>query len=220
MPHIKTGNNGHAVSTCLIVQEARGKTHHFFDDACYLFYLRRLFHCLNYFQVKLHAYALLPDSIWLLLTPHTRLGASKLVANVNRDYIEYFSARFARHSKPWPRTLRQFPVTAGDAVLVCQKLVESAPVKSGRVQHAGAWHWSSYCDNAFGSNHRFLSRHRAIAGYLSQMSDPGSHYRSYIAAEFDRGHYEYLRQRINRNKPLPDARREAPHRQVLVEPLQ
>ena len=202
MHHTKVCYSRHALETCLVVQEASGGTCGFFDAACYQFYLRHLVHCLAYFQITLHAYALLPDRIWLLLTPRSPRAVENLLASVNRTYTAYFNARFSRGTKPWSRPHRQIPVRASAAVLVCQKLVELEPVHSGAVQHAGTWLWSSYSANAFGGRRKFVTRHRAVSGFLQQASDPGSHYRACIDSQFGQGQYEYLRNRIARNKSL------------------
>lgn len=202
MHHSKLCINHHSCHTMLLVQETPSKVEGFFDDACYQFYLRRLFHSLGFFQVTLHAYALLPDQIWLLVTPRTRFAARALLVSVNRAYGEYFNTRFSRRCKPWSSPLHQIPAQTAGEVLVCQKLVECEPLNSGCVQQVGSWRWSSYAINAFGSKHRFVTRHPAVSAFLQQAPDPGSAYREYVRSRFARGQYEYLRTRIARNQPL------------------
>lgn len=203
MPRRKIGINHYNHNTLLMDQATTSSVTGFFDKACYQFYLRRLFNSLHYYQVNLHAYAILPDHVWLLLTARTRCSAGALLASVNRAYAEYFNTRFSRQSTMWSAQPSQVPVTSDAAVLICQKLVESEPAYSGCVTNPGQWCWSSYCVNAFGARHPFVSRHPAFARYCRQSGDPGRHYRAYISAGFRRGQYEYLRSRISRNQPLP-----------------
>lgn len=202
MPRRKIGTNHHCPNTLLITQATTASTEGFFDNACYEFYLRRLFHSLHYYQVKLHAYALLPDRVWLLVTVHTGDGARALLESVNRAYGEYFNTRFQRQCRMWSSRPRQTSLASDAAVLACHKLVEGEPAYSGCVTNVGQWCWSSYCINAFGARHEFVNRHPAVVSFFRRFGDPGANYRAYVQAGFARGQYEYLRGRVSRNQPL------------------
>ena len=172
--------NQHTRPTQFVAQHVCTNCTGFFDSACYQFYLLRLFHSLPFYQVQLHAYLLLPDRIWLLLTPRTTKSVAALMSAVNKAYAEYFSIRFNRHPRQWRRTHSQRVLASSAEVLECQKLIERTPIELGLVGHAGAWRWSSYGLNAFGGDAGFLARHPVVVKFFRRYSDPGQHYRAYI----------------------------------------
>lgn len=198
----KIGKEPHSPDALLLMQEARAGVPGFFDRACYDFYLRRLFHSLSYFQVALHAYVLLPERVWLLVTDRTGFGAGALAASVNNAYADYFRIRFSRRCKQWPPQPRRIPIYGDAAVLTCQKLIEHEPVTSGCADKTGEWCWSSYRTNAFGGKRPFVIRHPAVRKFLEQAIDPGSEYRAYINSGFRSGQCEYLHNQIIRNQQL------------------
>ncbi len=198
----KMSKEPHSPDALLLMQEARAGVPGFFDRACYDFYLRRVFHSLGFFRVALHAYVLLPERVWLLVTDSTSFGAGALTASVNRAYADYFRIRFSRQYQQWPQQPRQIPVYGEAAVLICQKLIEYEPVASGRAANTGQWNWSSYRTNAFGGRRPFVTRHPAVRKFLAQGNDPGGEYRSYINSGFGNGQNQFLRNQITRKQQL------------------
>lgn len=182
--------------TRLIMVGSQSGCDGFFDDACYAYYLRRLHYSLSYFQVQLHAYALLPHNIWLLLTPKTLPGAQGLIQALNKAYTQYYNTRFVRTGQSWSKSYSVYAPQEYGAVLACQKLVEREPVQHNLVQHVGVWRWTSYSANAFGAKPGFLTQHPAISKFLRSDPEPGKRYRAFIAANFDSGCYEFLRNSI------------------------
>jgi len=168
-------------STYFVALEAKSVCHGFYDDACYKFYLLRLFHCLNFYHIKLHAYVLLPDKMWLLVTPGSTAGLRNLLAFVNRAYCNYFNTRFARTIHRWHKNFTEQPILRDSLVMACQRHMESEPVRRGLVAHPGVWRWSSYNSNSFGGGSRFVTKHRAFRQFFQSVSDPGVRYRAYVS---------------------------------------
>ena len=84
----------------------------FFDDACKEFYLRRLLHCQNAFQVQLHAYLLMEKELFLIFTPSTPSGFDSFVRFLNDSYSRYYLIRFARRVFEEAPALRRAPSQA------------------------------------------------------------------------------------------------------------
>jgi len=185
-------------ATYFLILEAKANCKGFYDDACYHFYLLRLFHSLNYFHVKLHAYLLLPDKLWLLLTPRAPTGTRHLLATVNRAYCDYFNNRFSRRIRRWHNRSSEVLVPQDAFILDCQKTIEFEPVRSGLVSHPGEWRWSSYSTNAFGGDSGFITKHRALSQYQKNKSDPGYLYRTYIAEGVHPPLPQFLHHQIDR----------------------
>jgi histidyl-tRNA synthetase len=127
----------------------------FFDAACYRIFLTRFLNCLNSFQVKLHAYSLRTKEIYLLVTPSSPTGISNLLNSINQAYSEYFNERFSRAINVWGGSPLSSPVLEDQFCLNCQKYIERIALRDLDIDHPGAYEWSSYCLNAFGSKARF-----------------------------------------------------------------
>jgi len=156
----------------------------FFDAACYRIFLTRFLNSLNSFQVKLHAYSLRPKEIYLLATPSSPTGISNLLNSTNQAYSEYFNERFNRAINVWGGPTLSSPVLEDQFCLNCQKYIERIALRDLDIDHPGAYEWSSYCLNAFGSKTRFLSPHPAYLKFLNGTTRPYHRYREFIAAPF------------------------------------
>lgn len=202
-----------AGQTYFIVIKSNSRMTGFYDGACYHFYLLRLLNCLNNFQVKLHAYILLENSIWLLTTPGTPGGLSSLLKYLNQCYSSYFNNRFGRSTTIW-RDLSGFSLVQGNQlVLDCQKFIERAPVQAMMVNHPGEYAWSSYCANSFGGATKYLTPHPAFKLLLQENGNPYKRYRDFIASSFDEPYYRYLKSRLMTGTPV------AKRKQKLLQPI-
>lgn len=193
----------HVAGTYLVLQREGVTGGGFFDTACIRFYHTRLVHRLRYYQSELHAYALLPDTIWLLITARSPRVVDRLLIGVNAAYGEYFNTRFCRATRPWAHYRRCSEITCPDFLPVCQKFIEQAPVRDGIVRHPGEWQWSSYCHNAFGGTAPWLTPHPDVARRFRLTQSDHSRYREFIADSLIDPRANFLRNRVERNLPLP-----------------
>ena len=191
-----------AGETYLVGLESRIAGDGFCDDACYKFYLLRLFNCLNLFQVKLHAYLLLPREVSLLVTPGSPFCLRNLIRTINRSYSEYFNARFGRAVKVWSDTPRSSLVQEATLALQCQKYIERKPLEDSALGHPGNYRWSSYCANAFGGDFCYLKPLDAYKAFIIKTSNPYNAYREYIATPFKQEFFLYLQRRIESGAPI------------------
>ena len=196
-------NKSHlAGETYLVSLDSRIAGDGFGDDACYKFYLLRLFNCLNVFQVKLHAYLLLPNEVSLLVTPGSPFCLKNLLRTINRSYSEYFNVRFGRAVKVWSNTPRSSLAQEATLALQCQKYIERRPLTDSQLDHPGIYRWSSYCANAFGGDFRYLKPLDAYKVFISETNNPYKAYRDYIATPFKQEFHLYLQRRIESGAPI------------------
>lgn len=191
-----------AGETYLVCLESRIAGDGFCDEACYKFYLLRLFHCLNLFQVKLHAYLLLPREVSLLVTPGSPFCLRNLMRTINRSYSEYFNTRFGRAVKVWSDTPRSSLVQEATLALQCQKYIERRPLAESELGHPGIYRWSSYCTNAFGGGFHYLKPLAAYKAFIIETTNPYKAYREYIATPFKQEFLLYLQRRIESGAPI------------------
>lgn len=174
----------------------------FFDDGCREFYLRRLLNCQNAYQVRLHAYLLLEDRIFLLLTPLTPTGFSSYCRFLNRSYGEYYRIRFARSIAVWQNQPIVLPLPTDKLILDCQKFIERYALSIGSALHPGEYHYSSYCSNAFVLRPKFLQRQQAVRRFIGEETSGLGRYREFVDTPFRREYEQFLRNRLLWGRPL------------------
>ncbi len=178
----------------------------FYDDACKQFYLHRLLHCLNAYQVKVHAYLLEPKQVLLLISPITPMGFFSLVKFLNNSYSDYFAIRFNRSVRVWRDIPSICVLPSSKLVLDCQKFIERFPLRSNKNENPGEFHYSSYCSNSFFSHPKYLSRHPAFSEFLNRETEPFRRYREFIAQPFAPPYALYLKSRLLSGRPLLTAK--------------
>ena len=186
----------------------------FIDDACYQFYLLRMLNSLHIFKLQLHAYLLLPNTIYLLLSPECQYGLTGLLDHCNKSYTGYFRSRFQRDSSPLSKQYTLSLVQGHELSLDCQKFVERRVLDLGVREHAGAYRWSSYCINSFGARSRYLMPLPAQTSFLKEGPDPYRRYRDFVAEPFPRGYLDYLNHRIESSQPISKRSIELPSKFV------
>jgi len=202
-----------AGQTYIFVVQRRNEATGFYDNACYRFYLLHLLNCLSTFQIKLHAYVLKTDGIWLLATPGTPRAAISLIKFVNQTYSSYFNTRFDRSVKVWRDTPQSSLVQGDQLVLDCQKFIERVPLKHDSINHPGEYEWSSYCANSFGGTSSVLTRHKSFSALLNENPNPYKSYREFIARPFNNAYQLYLESRLIAGLPV------AKRKHKLVKPI-
>ena len=184
---------------CCVVLETALPTVGFFDDRCYRHVQLRLKYCQQIYGMQIHAYALLPQEMWLLATPLHPRSISSSCAYLNRSYSEYFKRRFKRKVQVWRGSPQV--VFLGDDLLVleCQKLIERLPLERGLTSHPGCYSWSSYCASAFGGADIVPCRHRAVRRFITRRRFEG--YREYLMAPFHPARFDRLQAALQRGTP-------------------
>jgi putative transposase len=125
---LQRGHNGQAV---------------FSDEGDCQQYLSCLHAAAREHRVQLHAYALMPDHVHLLVTPDTAAGVSKLMQSLGRRYVVWFNQRHGRSGTLWEGRFQAAVVQGDRHVLDCQCFIESNPVRSGLVSDLLEFAWTS-----------------------------------------------------------------------------
>lgn len=174
----------------------------FLDNYCHRFFILRLFNGLKPFQVQLHAYTLLANEVYLLVTPKSSTGLSSLIRSVSNSYTKYFQERYERESVPFAKSMRISRVVGSQLTLDCQKYIERRVLDRGMRQHAGAYEWSSYSANSFGCKSNFISPHIAFNKYLRSKKSPYKNYRDYISTPFISNYLSFIDAKIRSGRDL------------------
>lgn len=115
----------------LLLQRGSSGQPVFADDADRQHYLAALGEALRSQQVLLHAYALLDDSVLLLLRPPAEAALARCVQALGRRYVAAFNRRHGRSGTIWDGRFRAGVVQDGGPLLQALLLVDGAPSRQG-----------------------------------------------------------------------------------------
>lgn len=110
------------------------------DYAAFLKWLRE---AAKQFRVAIHAYALLPDHLQLLVSPSDESGLGRMMQWVGRHYVPYFNQKYGRAGTLWQGRYRAAVIDAELYLLASSRYIELAPVRDGIVMTAAEYAWSS-----------------------------------------------------------------------------
>jgi putative transposase len=100
------------------------------------------------YKVALHAYALLPDRIDLLVTPLDEGGLAQMMQRLGRFYVPWYNAKYQRSGSLFEGRFRTSLVEAGRYLLACSRYIELGPVRANLAQSPAHYPWSSYAHHA------------------------------------------------------------------------
>jgi putative transposase len=93
--------------------------------------------------VAIHAYALLPSEVHLLLTPAQAESPGRMVQSLGRRYVAAVNRRHGRRGTLWDGRFRSSLVDARTLLMAATAFVETRPVAEGLATDAADWAWSS-----------------------------------------------------------------------------
>ena len=94
-------------------------------------------------DVALHAYALLPERVWLLCTPGSAQGLARAMQSLGREFSLAFNRRHGRSGGVWDGRYRASVVEDGEHSLASMIFVDQAPVRAQLAASAESASWSS-----------------------------------------------------------------------------
>lgn len=120
----------------------------FLDDQDYSLMQDLLREMCRRFGLDLHAYALLPNQLQLLITPETVEALPLMMQSVGRSYVRQFNNRHGRSGTLWEGRYRSTVLEAQSYLLPAMVVLEQQPVSAGLVAQPADYRWSSYGHNA------------------------------------------------------------------------
>lgn len=94
-------------------------------------------------DIAIHAYALMPDRVQLLLTPQAGPAIARLMQRVGRRFVGTYNRRHAATGSPWSGRYKTSVLQPGPYLIAAMHHVERAPVAAGLVAQPGEWKASS-----------------------------------------------------------------------------
>jgi putative transposase len=128
----------------------------------------------------IHAYALLPFEVRLLVTGNAPGAVSRMMQSLGRRYAYCVNARDGSTGACWQGRYRSCPVGQSHTLLA-SGYVELSPVRAGLVSNAAAYRWSSYACNALGIPNPLIDSPTRHPAFVEQGHEKRVHYRELLA---------------------------------------
>jgi putative transposase len=127
----------------LVIQRSVGGLSVFATDADAELYLAALRDLVREHEVSIHAYALLPSQVMLLLTPGHVHSLSRLMQAQGRRFGAAYNRAHQRAGVLWEGRFRATVVDPDRFGLAAVQFVETAAVRAGECSDASEYRWSS-----------------------------------------------------------------------------
>jgi len=137
------------------------------------------------YRCKVHAYALLPREVRLLVTGDDPGAVSRMMQSLGRRYAYYVNARDDSAGACWEGRYHSCPIGGDSHVVLACGYVELSPIRAGFVSNAAAYRWSSYACNALGIPDPAIDPPMAYLALAEQGSDRRARYRALLADGLD-----------------------------------
>ncbi len=159
-----------------VAQFAPDQTSCFRQDRDYSQCLRFLRDASFDYDCRIHAYALLPSGLHLILAPTDEYGIPRFMQSLARRYVSYLNQAYHRSGSLWTHRFKASAIDAATCLIPVSQYIEFRPVHLGYVAKPQDYRWSSYRNNALGISDGITSHHQA---YLELGVDSTRRHRSY-----------------------------------------
>jgi putative transposase len=116
----------------------------FCDEEDYLLFIDCLKMASRDHQLAIHAYALMPSAVQLLVTPRQEASLPKAMQAVGRRYVAHFNRRYGRRGTLWEGRYRATVIEGARYFLLCSRYLELNPTRANLVASPEAYRWTSY----------------------------------------------------------------------------
>lgn len=116
----------------------------FIDEQDYQLFIECLRTASRDHHLAIHAYALMPGAVHLLVTPRDEASLPKAMQAVGRRYVAHFNRRYARRGTLWEGRYRATVIEGQQYFLLASRVVELAPLRADLVAVPQDFRWSSY----------------------------------------------------------------------------
>ncbi len=131
----------------------------FFGNEDRRIYLEWLRDGARQFGCAVHAFALMPNHVHLLITPHNEDSLAKTMQSLGRRYVQYFNQQHHRSGTIWEGRYRSSLIDP-EYFLRCQRYIELNPVRAGFESSPQDSGWTSFSSHIGGNSEPWLVDHQ------------------------------------------------------------
>jgi putative transposase len=174
----------------------------FQDAADYAAFLAWLRTGARTFKVAIHAYALLPDQLHLLVSPADTTGLGQLMQWLGRYYVPYYNQKYGRSGSLWGGRYKTSLIDPDNYLLACSRYLEWAPVRQGLVPAPLDYPWSSHAHHVGTQSDGLITDHALFWALGNTPFDREVAYRALNEQQLDGEPLRVLEQAVLKGWPL------------------
>lgn len=180
-----------------IVQVGHNNVACFFDDEDYEFYLYCLKLAADQYQVHVHAYVILPNSIQIVATPKVAQAISSMMQSVGRRYVQYANHRYQRSGTLWGGRYKSSLIDSQAYLLSCYRYVELKPMIAGVCDDPSTYRWSSFHHHVGQERNHLIQDHKLYLSLGDDDDERALGYRKLFNYDFDRRLFDYIAETVS-----------------------
>lgn len=127
-----------------VIQRGNNRQPIFHDAQDYAVFLGWLRTASKTFRVAIHAYALLPDRLHMLVSPSDEQGLGRMMQWIGRYYVPYFNRKYQRSGTLWQGRYKTSVLDPEHYFMTCSRYIEATPVQAGLASQLIDCAWSSH----------------------------------------------------------------------------
>jgi putative transposase len=186
----------------LVIQPARAGASLFRCDEDRADYLGAMNEAIPERGIALHAFSLVDDAVYLLLTPVLETDLSRFVQSVKRRYAAATRRRHGPSRVNWGGRFLAAPIDPETHLVAAVLAVEQAPLRSRLASAAIDWIWSSARHHAGLDACRFIVEHPAWWGIGNTPFERQARHRERLETELSEPQLAALLAAARRGWPL------------------
>ena len=189
-----------------VILQARDGQNIYFAEQDYQYFHDCLDAAAYNYNLKLHAYVLMPDHVHVLATPGNSDSVSRMVQSLGRNYVQYFNECYDSSGTLWEGRYRATVIDAKNYMLTCCRYIELNPVRNGLVDKPQQYRWSSYAHNALGETDEMITASREYQDLGESDGERVKAYRKLFRQKLDAQQVEEITESALKGWVLGDAR--------------
>lgn len=131
----------------------------FLGDEDYLVYLDCLKDAADRHECAIHAYALMPLEVQLLVSLDSETRLARVMRCISGRYVEYVNYTYQRNGRFWEHEAQVTPIDSEQDLLARYRAVEAGPVRARLAARPEHYRWSSHRHHACGGEDPVVRDH-------------------------------------------------------------
>lgn len=142
-----------------VVQRRHDRSMCFFSDEDFLVYLDCLKEAAERHACAIHAYALMPDHVQLLVSLDSETRLMQFVRGLSDHYVEYVNYTYRHNGEFWEEEPSVTAIGDEGDLVASYRAIETAPALARIVPAPADYRWSSHRHHACGSDDAIVRDH-------------------------------------------------------------
>lgn len=184
-----------------ITQRGNNRQSCFFEPDDYQYYLELWKNVSVRYGVSVHAYCLMTNHVHLLATPEFKTSISDTMRVVGSRYAQFINKKYQRTGSLWEGRHKSSIVQTERYLLTCYRYIELNPVRAKMVDGPEKYQWSSYMNNAWGSD-SWIVPHDIYNALGMNIELCCYHYRELFKENLATNEINHIRQAMHFCQPL------------------